>query len=143
MPRVPLLSGPRIVALEVPEGSVALRPPAPGAAIEDVSAAVREALRYPLAGRPLAELATRGGSATLVIEPPSLPIPASDTDPRHEAVGAAVDELERLGVTNVTIVVAGGLERRATRVRSGCSSCPSSAAASAAAWSSTTPRPTT
>ena len=33
-------------------------------------------------------------------------------DPRQEAIAATVEELERLGVTRVTILVAGGLRRR-------------------------------
>src|SRR6185437_5927493 len=74
--RVPLLSGSRVAVVEVPEGGVVLRPPPPGYEIDDVPAAVREALRYPLLGEPLEELVTRGGTATLVIEPPSLPIPS-------------------------------------------------------------------
>jgi lactate racemase-like protein len=110
--RVPLLSGSRVAVVDVPPGGVVLRPPPPGETIADVGAAVREAARYPLLGPPLDELTTRGGTATLVIEPPSLPIPASNPEPRHEAIGAAVSELERLGVSHVTILVASGLQRR-------------------------------
>ena len=112
MTRVPLLSGSRIAVVEVPEDGVLLRPPAPGKAIADVGAAVREAFRFPLSGQPLGELVTPGGAATLVIEPPSLPIPSSAADPRHEAIAATADELERLGVSRITILVAGGLNRR-------------------------------
>jgi len=112
--RVPLLSGSRVAVVEVPEGGVVLRPPPPVYEIDDVPAAVREALRYPLLGEPLEELVTRGGTATLVIEPPSLPIPSANTEPRHEAIGTAVLELERLGVKHVTILVASGLQRRPT-----------------------------
>ena len=88
--RVPLLSGTRIAVVEVPDDGVVLRPPAPGTAIADVGAAVREALRFPLTGAPLERLVTRGGTATLVIEPPHLPIPASSADPRQEAIAAVV-----------------------------------------------------
>ena len=114
MTRVPLLAGPRIAVLDVPDDSVVLRPPTPGHALDDVPAAVREALRFPLAGEPLEQLARRGGTATLVIEQPALPIPSSSPEPRHEAVAATVDELARLGVERVTILVAGGLQRRTT-----------------------------
>jgi hypothetical protein len=115
VPRVPLLSGTRVAVVDVPEGGLVLRPPPPGHSIDDVAAAVREALRFPLAGPPLSQLVTRGGTATLVIEPPSLPIPSSSSsDPRNEAIGAAVDELERLGISHVTILVASGLLRRPT-----------------------------
>lgn len=56
---------------------------------------------------------TKGGTATIVIEPPHLPIPSSSSsDPRQDAVAAVADELERLGVAQVTIVVATGLHQR-------------------------------
>jgi len=112
MARVPLLSGSRVAVVDVPEGGVVLRPPAPSQELDDVAAGLREALRFPLAGETLEQLVTRGGTATIVIEPPSLPIPSTHVDPRHGAIGAAVDELERLGVAHVTILVAGGLARR-------------------------------
>ncbi len=114
MTRIPLLSGSRIAVVDVPRNGVVLRPPAPTGLLDDVGAAVREALRFPLAGESLERLAKRGGTATLVIEQPSLPIPSAASDPRHEAIVATVDELERLGVTRVTILVAGGLNRRTT-----------------------------
>jgi hypothetical protein len=110
--RVPLLSGARIAIVEIPGDGVLLRPPPPGEAIDDVGAAVREALRFPLAGPPLEQLARRGGTATLVVEPPSLPIPSAIPDPRHDAIVATADELDRLGVSRVTILVADGLGRR-------------------------------
>jgi hypothetical protein len=112
VPRVPLLAGSRITVVDVPADGVVLRPPQPGEAIDDVTAAVREALRFPLSGKPIDALATRGGTATIVIEQPSLPIPAAAADPRHDAIAATADELDHLGVTRVTILVAGGLHRR-------------------------------
>jgi hypothetical protein len=80
--------------------------------LDDVPQAVRDALAFPLAGDPLDRLVTKGGTATLVIEQPNLPIPAAELGPRHLAIAAAADELERLGAEKVTIVVAGGLARR-------------------------------
>src|SRR5919202_6724856 len=115
MPRVPLLSGTRLVVANAGDGDVVLRPPAPREALADVAPAVREALRFPLEGPPLAELARGAGRATIVVEPPALPIPGAERDPRQLAIGATVDELERLGVPSgyQTILVAGGLARRA------------------------------
>jgi hypothetical protein len=110
--RIPLLSGTRLAHAEIPEGGIVLRPPPPLVAIGDMGAAVREALRYPLAGEPLEQLVTRGGTATVVIELPTLPIPPASPEPRHESIAATVDELLRLGVDRVTILVAGGLLRR-------------------------------
>jgi hypothetical protein len=97
------------------DDDVVLRPPAPREALADAGAAVREALRFPLAGRPLEELALEARRATIVVEPPAMPIPGAERDPRQLAIGAAVDELERLGVPSgyQTILVAGGLARRA------------------------------
>jgi hypothetical protein len=41
-------------------------------------------------------------------------MPGTHPEPRHLAVAAVADELERLGVARLTILVAGGLLRRAT-----------------------------
>jgi len=112
--RLPLLSDSRVVIAEIGPDDIVLRPPLPSSRIEDVGAAVREALAFPLAGRPLRELVTRGGSATIVIEQPSLPIPSAQFGPRHDAIVTVSDELVRLGVEQLTILVAGGLFRRTT-----------------------------
>jgi hypothetical protein len=114
MTRVPLLADARMVVAEPGAEDVVLRPPPQRDVLDDVPQAVRDALAFPLAGEPLERLVTRGGTATLVIEQPSLPIPATTLGPRHLAVAAAADELERLGVDRLTIVVAGGLLRRAS-----------------------------
>ena len=112
---MPLLAGSRLVVVATDDDAVVVRPPPPGEAI-DVAAAVRDALRFPLAGEPLDALVPRtGGRATVVVEPPALPLPGSERDPRQAAVEAAVDELERLGIPTgyQTLLVAGGLARRA------------------------------
>jgi hypothetical protein len=111
---IPLLAGPRIAVVEVPDDGVVIRPPPPREAIDDVGAAVREALRFPLEGEPLDAVVRRGGTATVVIEQPSLPIPSSAFEPRHDAIAATIDELDRLGAARITILVAGGLQRRTT-----------------------------
>src|SRR5881394_1329723 len=98
MPRVPLLSGTRLVLANAPEDAVVLRPPPPGPGVADVAAAVRDALRFPLEGDGIETLAARGGRATIVVEPPSLPIPSAHNDPRRLAIGAVAGELERLGI---------------------------------------------
>jgi Lactate racemase N-terminal domain len=112
--KVPLLAGTRVVVVDAPDDAVILRPPRPGEGIVDVGAAVRDALRFPLAERPLAALATRGGRATIVVEPPELPIPSATHDPRQVAITATADELVRAGMPleRQTILVAGGLQRR-------------------------------
>ncbi|MGZ4289478.1 MAG: lactate racemase domain-containing protein [Gaiellaceae bacterium] len=112
MTRIPLLADARLVVVEPGPTDLVLRPPAAREVLDDVPQAVRDALAFPLAGEPLERLVTPGGTATLVIEQPSLPIPAAPLGPRHLAIAAAADELERLGVAQLTIVVAGGLLRR-------------------------------
>ncbi len=115
MPRIPIPSGSRIAVVNVAEDAVVLRPPAPSEAIVDVGMAIRDALRFPLSGAPLEALVKTGGTATIVVEPPELPLPGAANDPRQAALAAAIGELERLGVPSrrQTILVAGGLNRRA------------------------------
>jgi hypothetical protein len=112
--RVPLLFGTRLTVVDAPDDAVVLRPPPPGEAPADVPAAVRDALRFPLAGNPLEALVTRGGRATIVVEPPALPLPGAVPDPRQDALAAAAAELERAGVPSErqTLLVASGLMRR-------------------------------
>jgi hypothetical protein len=114
--RVPLLSGTRIVVASAPADARVLRPPAPGRAT-DVGAATREALRFPLDGEPLETLAARASRATIVLEPPALPIGNVLSDPRRLAIAAVSDALEALGVRTEqqTLLVAGGLARRVSR----------------------------
>ena len=114
MPRVPLLSGTRLVLAPASEDAVILRPPPPQAGLADPAAAVRDALRFPLDGEGIETLARGAARATIVVEPPALPIPISQTDPRRVAISAVVDELERLGIPTgyQTLLVAGGLARR-------------------------------
>jgi hypothetical protein len=115
MSRVPIPSGSRIVVVPAPDDAVVLRPRPPSERGVGVAAALRDALRFPLSGSPLEALVTRGGTATLVVEAPELPLPGAPGDPRREALAAAIEELERLGVPSErqTILVAGGLNRRA------------------------------
>jgi hypothetical protein len=115
---VPLFYGSRLVVATADEDATVVAPPRPpGEAIADVAAAVRDALRFPLAGEPLEMLVPRGGRATILVEPPALPIPGSVRDPRQAALAAASDELERVGVPTdrQTILVAAGLARRPGR----------------------------
>ena len=116
MPRVPLLSGTRLVVASAPGDARVLRPPRPGRAT-DVEAATREALRFPLDGAPLEELAARASRVTIVVEPPALPLGSTEHDPRREAIAAVSETLAELGVPTEkqTLLVAGGLARRASR----------------------------
>jgi Lactate racemase N-terminal domain len=118
VPRIPLLSGSRLLIVNASDDTVVLRPPPPTPdPIADVRAAVRDALRFPLAGEALAAQVPRNGRVTVVAELPSLPLPGAAHDPRQDAIAATVDELRRCGVPDErqTILVAGGLARRAGR----------------------------
>ena len=83
-----------------PADAVVLRPPPPGRAT-DVEAATREALRFPLDGQPLEALARGATRATIVVEPPALPLGSV------RATSAARDRggdrrLEELGIPTGT-----------------------------------------
>jgi hypothetical protein len=114
MARVPLLAGSHVVLVPAHEGDVVLRPPPAPEGVVDVGAAVRDALRFPLSGSELEALAPPRGRATIVVEPPSLPLPGVPHDPRQEALAATIEELQRCGIPDErqTILVAGGLGRR-------------------------------
>ena len=115
MKRVPLLAGSRVVVVTADDDALVLMPPPPADSVADIGAAVRDALRFPLAGEPLEALVSRGARATILVEPPQLPLPSVERDPRQAAIAAAVVELERLGIPTgyQTLLVAGGLARRA------------------------------
>jgi hypothetical protein len=109
-----MLVGSRVAVVDAPDDAVVLGPPAPGEPIADVAAAVRDALRFPLAGDPLEALVGPRSRVTVVVEPPNLPLPGAPNDPRREAIAAVIDELHRIGVAlpDQTLLVAGGLARR-------------------------------
>jgi Lactate racemase N-terminal domain len=113
--RIPLLAGSRLHVVDAPDDAVVLHSARPAAALADVGAAVRDALRFPLVGLGLEQLVPRGGRVTIVVEPPALPIPSAEREPRPAALAATVAELERIGVPleRQTLLVAGGLTRRA------------------------------
>ena len=114
MKRVPLLSGSRVVLVPVGEEDVVVRAPPASEQVVDVAGAVRDALRFPISGQPLRDLAPRGGRATIVVEPAALPVPGGPQDARQTAIAVAIEELERCGIPDErqTILVAGGLGRR-------------------------------
>ena len=110
-----MLLGARLVVVETGDDGIVLAPPPPVEPIADVAAAVRDALRFPLAGQPLDALVPRDARATVVVEPPALPVPGSEGDPRRAAIAATMTELDRAGAPfeRQTLLVAGGLTRRA------------------------------
>jgi hypothetical protein len=115
--RVPLASGSRLPNVTLPDDVVLLTAPPPPDPIADVGAAVVDALRYPLSGPSLYDVGRRGGRATIVVQPPSLPFPSPTDDPRRDALATVLEELRRAGIPGArqTLLVAGGLARRAGR----------------------------
>jgi hypothetical protein len=113
MPRVPILSGTRLVVVTAADDALVLRPPPPGRAT-DVVAATRDALRFPLDGEPFEALARGAGTATIVVEPPALPLASAPSDQRQRTITAVSDALAALGVRTEaqTLLVASGLARR-------------------------------
>ena len=112
--RLPLHAGSRLPLVTLPDDAVLLAPPPPVDPLADTRAAVAEALRYPLSGSPLSRVVPRGGVVTVVLQPPVLPLPSVEADPRREALGAVLDALEQGGIhpERVTLLFAGGLGRR-------------------------------
>ena len=80
--RVPLLAGTRVVVADAPDDAVVLRPPAPGDGTRRRRRGRprRAALPARRASRSRT-LATRGGHATIVVEPPALPDPGRRARP--------------------------------------------------------------
>ena len=112
--RVPLLSGSRVVLVPAGDDDLILRPPPRPDQVVDAGAATRDALRFPLSGEPIDTLVPRGGRATIVVGPPTHPLPGAPRDPRQDALVAAIEELARHGIPHrqQTILVAGSLDRR-------------------------------
>ena len=96
--RVPLHSGSRLPLVTLPDDAVLVAPPPPLDPLVDIRAAVAEAFRYPLSGPALGAVAPRGGRATIVVQPPGLPLPSVEQDPRRDVLAAVLDELELHGV---------------------------------------------
>lgn len=115
--RVPVLNGSRVTVARVPDDVVLVAAPPAVDPIADVAAAAAQALRHPLSGPSLAELVRPGARVTIVVEPPSLPLPGAVRDPRQEALAGVIDELAATGapLRNHTLLVAGGLQRRPRR----------------------------
>ena len=145
MPRIPLHSGSRLPVVTLPDDARLLAAPPPLDPIADVGAAVVEALRYPLAGEPIAELVPRGGRVTVVAQPLEQPLPTAPDDPRRDALAAVLAELSRRGVPRDGSRCWSPEGSRAVRAgpSSRSSFGPSRPARSADASSSTTARPTT
>ena len=113
--RVPLLSGSRIVHVPLGDDDVVLRPPPPPTRVVDVAGAVRDALRFPLDGAPLADARAQGGAR----RPSSSSRPRSRCPEHRPTRGArrsprSSTSSRRCGIRDErqTLLVAGGLSRK-------------------------------
>jgi lactate racemase len=115
--RIPILQGTRVGVARVPDDTVLIAAPPRLDPIADVAEAAAQALRHPLSGPSLEAIVKPGARVTIVIEPPSLPVPGAPDDPRQHALAGVIDELARLGapLRNHTLLVAAGLQRRPGR----------------------------
>ena len=88
--RIPILSGSRVAVVNVPEDAVVLRPRPPSEAIATSArpSATRSASRS--RARRSRRSSRAGGKATIVVEPPELPLPGAPNDPRQAALAAAI-----------------------------------------------------
>jgi len=84
-------------------------------ATEDIQGAIRKALQNPLGRPPLHELVTPGSRVTIAFDDPTVPCFAPVWEP---AIKLVIGELEKGGVkrSNITLVSAGGIHRKFTRL---------------------------
>ena len=117
--RVPLLSGTRlVVASRAGRRRRAAPAGARRAAVADIAAAVRDALRFPLEGDGIEALvAPRRRGRRSSSSRRRCRFPARRTIRAQHAIAAVVDELERLGISTgyQTFLVAAGLARRTSQ----------------------------
>jgi nickel-dependent lactate racemase len=104
--RVSLPFGRRVIDVEVPDNATVLRPHQVEP-IRDENAAVRQALRSPLAGAPLRERVRPGQSIVIVVSDITRPVPNATLLP------PIIDELHDAGIPDdaITIVNGTGLHR--------------------------------
>jgi hypothetical protein len=113
-------SAPRIIPFgedfwleDLPAGTRVIYPPPPLAGLDDVDAAIRDAITHPLGKEPLPALLTRGMKVTIAVDDISLPLPPMRTpDVRERVLRTLLGMLTDHGVDDVHILVATGLHRR-------------------------------
>ncbi len=107
--RVELAYGRRGTSVEVPDTAEVVAP-VDLPALDDEAAAITEALRHPLAGPPLAEIAGRPGTVAVVFPDLTRPMP------NRTVLPPLLAELARAGVPDerITLLCATGTHRQAT-----------------------------
>ena len=107
--RVRLAYGRGGLTIDVPRERTTVIEPVQAPALEDPGAALTAALRRPVAGPPLRELAKPGQSVAISV------CDITRAQPRREMVGAVLDELDgSLPSEDVTILIATGTHRANT-----------------------------
>jgi hypothetical protein len=114
MVRTLLLSGFDLRSALLPDDARLLLPPIPLPGLQDFKDAATRALDEPLSGEPLAKLIRPHARVTLVIDDPTLPVPALSRDCRREMLEAVLQQLISLGVrpNRITALIANGLNRQ-------------------------------
>lgn len=113
----PLLvhAGTRFVLERFPLGSRVVYPPDSLPGLEDVDAAVHDALHNPRGHKPLPELLNPGMRLTIAFDDISLPLPPMRSpDIRQRVIEQVLELAARAGVDDVALVVANSLHRRMT-----------------------------
>ncbi|MXX61880.1 MAG: nickel-dependent lactate racemase [Holophagales bacterium] len=107
--RVRLAYGRGGLTIDVPRERTTVIEPVQAPALDDAAAALTAALRRPVAGRPLRELAKQGQTVAISV------CDVTRAQPRREMVGAVLDELDGLiRPEDVAILIATGTHRANT-----------------------------
>jgi hypothetical protein len=99
----------------LPVGTRVIYPPPPLPPIEDVEAAIEEALEHPLGCDPLSALLRAGMRVTIAFDDLSLPLPPMQRpDIRGRVIEKVLEKLAARGVEDIHLIAALGLHRRMT-----------------------------
>src|SRR6266540_309420 len=99
--RVGMPFGRQVLEVEVPDNATVLRPK-PVAPLTDEDAAVRQALRAPIAGPPLRDRVRAGQTVAIVISDVTRPVPNA------VLLSPMIDELHAAGILDDAIAIVNG-----------------------------------
>ncbi|MER7402823.1 lactate racemase domain-containing protein [Streptomyces sp. NPDC000070] len=114
-PPLVFFEGEGIRAERLPEGSRVVYPPSSLPGLQDVDAAIRNALLHPHGIEPLPELLRPGMRLTIVFDDVSLPLPSMRRpDVRGRVIEQVLELAARHGVEDIELIAANALHRRMT-----------------------------